>query len=91
MEVSANLPQHLELDEPNFLMDLLSTNQSDIPSTLKFIYNREISGIAEYLKMFSWYACGTLNVNHQTTSRDFHHPMSSGGGRDQHRTGMERR
>ncbi|KAI9558947.1 hypothetical protein GHT06_015737 [Daphnia sinensis] len=77
---------NLDVAKPNILTELLSPNECDVPSTLKFIYNREITGIAEYLKMY-----GTFNVNHQTTSRDFHHLASSEGGRVQHRTEMERR
>jgi hypothetical protein len=47
------------LPQPQLLMGLLSTTPSaDIPSILKFIYNREITGIMEYLKI---YVCWSTN------------------------------
>jgi hypothetical protein len=48
-------------------MGLLSPNPSDVPSMLKFIYNRELTGLGEYLKIFAnvwWSTNGTLNVRH---------------------------
>ncbi|EFX79599.1 hypothetical protein DAPPUDRAFT_244837 [Daphnia pulex] len=50
------------------LMGLLSPNPSDVPSMLKFIYNRELTGLGEYLKIFAnvwWSTNGTLNVRHR--------------------------
>jgi hypothetical protein len=49
-------------------MGLLSPNPSDVPSMLKFIYNRELTGLGEYLKIFAnvwWSTNGTLNVRHR--------------------------
>ncbi len=61
--------------QSQLLMGLLGTNNpSDVPSVLKFIYHRELTGIGEYLNIFAnvWWSTNqrTPKVSHRHLNTD---------------------